>query len=96
MAFLGLSHSYEQFYQAIRRIYRFGQKRECHIHVIVSDRDGAIIGNIKRKQLESDRLTTGLIQAMTELSRAEIGSSKRETVEYKPTKKMIVPQWLKS
>ena len=38
VAFCGMSHSYEQFYQAIRRCWRFGQKYPVEIHVFVTDR----------------------------------------------------------
>ncbi len=93
MAFMGLSHSYEQFYQATKRIHRFGQQSACNVHVIVSDRDGAVLANINRKQAEADRLVTGMIQAMADVSRAEIGSSRRETVVYQPQKRMEIPRW---
>ena len=91
MAFLGLSHSYEQFYQSMKRIHRFGQKKPCEVHVVLSDRDGGILENIKRKQAEAERLVTGMVQAMAEVSRAEIGSSKRETVEYRPSLPFRLP-----
>lgn len=94
MAFLGLSHSYEQFYQAIRRIYRFGQQRPCDVHVIVSDRDGAVIQNIQRKQAEAERLVTGMVAAMGDLTRAEIGAAVNERIEYRAEEKIVLPEWL--
>ena len=42
MAFVGLSDSYEAYYQAIRRCYRYGQTREVHAHVILSDLESTI------------------------------------------------------
>lgn len=52
VAFVGLSHSFEQYYQAIRRIWRFGQKRTVQVHVITSVADGAIVENIERKEAQ--------------------------------------------
>lgn len=93
IAFLGLSHSYEDFYQAIRRCYRFGQKHPVDVHIFVSDRDGAILDNIKRKQLEADRLADGMIAAMAENSRKEVTSARQDKTEYLPLKKMDLSLW---
>lgn len=94
MAFLGIGHSYEELYQAIRRIYRFGQQRPCDIHLVLTDRDTAILENLRRKQTEADRLADGMVAAMGDLTRAEIGSAVRETVDYQPATKMQLPVWI--
>lgn len=93
MTFLGLSHSYEQFYQAIRRIWRFGQTRPCDIHIIISDRDGAVLQNIHRKQAEADRLMCGMIGAMSEFTKSEIGAASRQQTDYLPRRRMELPRW---
>lgn len=49
-AFVGLSDSWEQYYQAIRRFYRFGQTKEVNVHVISAESEGAVVANIKRKK----------------------------------------------
>lgn len=64
MAFVGLSDSYEQYYQAIRRCYRYGQTRVVHAHVVLSDLEGQIAANIRRKEAEAARSTTQLVAAM--------------------------------
>lgn len=48
--FVGLSDSFEQYYQALRRCWRFGQKKEVNVHIIVAEKEGSILDNIKRKQ----------------------------------------------
>jgi len=93
MAFLGLSHSYEQFYQAVRRSWRFGQQNPVNVHLVISDRDGEVLASIQRKQRESERLSSGMIEAMAEFSKQEILSAKRETTAYKPSQKMEVSLW---
>lgn len=50
MAFVGLSDSFEQMYQAIRRCWRFGQTKPVDVHVIASEREGAVVANIERKE----------------------------------------------
>lgn len=49
VAFVGLSYSFEDFYQALRRSYRFGQKREVNAYVIHATTEGAIARTIKEK-----------------------------------------------
>lgn len=94
MAFLGLSHSYEQFYQAIRRCYRFGQTRPVNVHVIVSDRDSGIVRNIQRKQEDAEKMASGMVEAMAEKSREEIGSTKQQKTEYEPSIKIQLPGFI--
>ena len=57
VAFVGLSHSWEAYYQAIRRCWRFGQKRPVDVHVIVSDAELEILRNIDRKEREAAIMT---------------------------------------
>jgi hypothetical protein len=64
MAFVGLSDSYEQYYQAIRRCYRYGQTRVVNAHVILSDLEGQIAVNIARKEREASAITTALVAEM--------------------------------
>jgi DNA modification methylase len=49
VAFVGLSYSFEDFYQALRRSYRFGQKREVNAYIVQASTEGAILQNINRK-----------------------------------------------
>lgn len=51
--FCGLSDSYEEFYQAVRRCWRYGQRSTVDVRVVISDTEGAVVANIKRKELES-------------------------------------------
>lgn len=50
MAFVGLSDSFEQFYQATRRCWRFGQKLPVDVHIVIADRESSIRDNITRKE----------------------------------------------
>lgn len=64
MAFVGLSDSYEQFYQGTRRCWRFGQKREVHCHIITADTEGAVVANIERKARQASDMFDSLIKEM--------------------------------
>lgn len=63
MAFVGLSDSYESYYQAIRRCWRFGQTEPVEAHIIVSQLEEAIVQNVQRKEREASAWTDGLIAA---------------------------------
>jgi hypothetical protein len=55
VAFVGLSYSFEDFYQALRRSYRFGQKQEVNAYIVQARTEGAILQTVKRKmQQHSD------------------------------------------
>jgi hypothetical protein len=64
MAFVGLSDSYEQYYQSIRRCYRYGQSRVVEAHVIVSELESQIVQNVKNKEQQATGLTAELVAEM--------------------------------
>jgi DNA modification methylase len=81
--FVGLSDSYEQFYQAVRRSWRFGQKREVNVHIVTATTEGAVVANIKRKEADADKLANGMLVHMREInSRAIHGGTVRMKSEY--------------
>lgn len=61
MAFVGLSDSYEQYYQAMRRCYRYGQTRVVQAHIVLSDLESQIATNVARKERQASAITTALI-----------------------------------
>lgn len=63
MAFVGLGDSYEQYYQAIRRCYRYGQTRVVHAHIVLSELESQIADNVKSKERQASEVTDGLITA---------------------------------
>jgi DNA modification methylase len=50
MAFVGVTDSYESYYQAVRRCWRFGQTKPVNVHVFSSNLEGAVVSNLKRKE----------------------------------------------
>ena len=65
MAFVGLSDSYEAYYQCIRRCHRFGQTRAVHAHVVVSELEQTIAQNVARKQDQANALISSMIRNRT-------------------------------
>ena len=63
VAFVGLSYSFEDFYQALRRTYRFGQLREVHSHVVRATTEGAITQTIQRKIRQHQAMQENMKQA---------------------------------
>lgn len=72
VVFLGLSDSYEQFYQAVRRVYRFGQKNPVDCYIVTSSNEGAVTANIKRKEADALAMAEEMVQNMHEINEAEI------------------------
>jgi superfamily II DNA or RNA helicase len=70
MIFVGLSDSYEKYYQAIRRCYRYGQTRVVEAHVVLSDIESQIADNIARKEREAGRVTSELVAAIQSARRS--------------------------
>lgn len=64
--FLGLGDSYEKYYQAVRRSWRFGQSRPVDVRIVVSDVEGAIADNVKRKEQEANRMAESIVEAARE------------------------------
>lgn len=96
MIFVGLTDSFERIYQAIRRCYRFGQKNEVNVHMIVSDMEGAVAANIKRKEQEFEAMYAAMVQHTKTITSKNIKSTTIEKTEYNAMKKMIVPSWVRS
>lgn len=83
VAFPGLSDSYEEFYQCIRRCWRFGQKHAVHVWIWIASTETAVLRNIKRKQAEADKMAEAMIGHMAEFNKRELAtSSARESDTY--------------
>lgn len=66
IAFTGLSYSYEQFYQAIRRCWRFGQKKPVTCHVVVADSETGIMGVVQEKEKAHREMQVEMCKAINQ------------------------------
>lgn len=87
--FCGLSHSYESFYQAVRRFWRFGQKRPVTAHIVVADTEAEIVANVNRKGADHGRMKVEMSAAM-----ARAVQSRQILETYHPDKPATLPAWL--
>jgi len=81
------SHSHEQFYQASRRCWRFGQKNKVDCHLVASDRESIIMHNMLRKERQAVEMYDGIIREMSEF---QLGKKEVKTRMIK----MEIPKWL--
>ena len=94
MIFCGISDSYEQFYQAVRRCWRYGQNKPVNVHIIISEAEMNVLDNIKRKQADMDTMQSNMVALMRDVTMSEIKRTTRITTDYKPKKKMEIPAWI--
>lgn len=80
------SHSYERFYQAVRRCWRFGQTRPVVVDIIRTDGDAAVLENLQRKSIAADKMFADLVEMMGEAMAVKRDREYTEVVE--------VPSWL--
>ncbi len=91
-AFVGISHSYEMFYQAVRRCWRFGQTRPVHVHIIISEAEGAVLDNIRRKERQAGEMFDELVKHMAVYSGVSHKQTRNE-MDYCPVEAMALPAW---
>jgi hypothetical protein len=75
------SHSFEQWYQAVRRSWRFGQKNPVVVDVIATEGEKNVLENLQRKQVKAAEMTDNLIRMMhdeLEIKIAPYGTTKEE------------------
>lgn len=92
--FVGLTDSWEAFYQAVRRFWRFGQDSEVNCHIIASELEGATVANIKRKEADADRMAASMVLHMADLSSLAVRGSIRDTPNYNPTQTVQLPGFI--
>lgn len=94
VAFVGLSDSWEQWYQAIRRVWRFGQTKEVNCHVITSEAEGAVVKNIQRKENDAAKMAREMVKHMSVYNTEAIRGTVRTSDVYSPMVPASVPEWL--
>lgn len=94
--FVGLSDSFEAYYQAVRRCWRFGQKKPVDVYIITSEKEGAVKQNIVRKQADAQRMTAELVKYTKDILKNDIKRTTRISETYIACEEMKVPAWLKS
>ena len=89
VAFVGLSFSYESYYQAVRRCWRFGQSRPVNVHVVAADTEAAIGAVVARKAGDHEAMKREMAAAMARATR-----SAAVLEDYRPSLKAALPAWM--
>jgi len=82
VAFVGLSDSYEQFYQAVRRVWRFGQKNPVDCYIITARTEGAVLENIRRKERDANGMADEMVKHMHGYNEENIKGIQRDRAVY--------------
>ena len=80
------SHSYEQYYQAVRRCWRFGQKRPVLVDIITTEGGGRALANLQRKAAQADKMFGSLVEHMRDALKIRRSDDHDQTVK--------VPSWV--
>jgi hypothetical protein len=90
MAFTGATFSYESFYQAVRRAWRFGQEHPVDVHVVMAQTEASVWQVLSAKRDGHNEMRAQMSAAMR---RAQARESKVD--RYNPTKPMALPSWMR-
>lgn len=82
LVFVGINDSYEQYYQAIRRCYRYGQTQPVDVTVVLADEQRPIFDNVISKEREAGRMANNLVEHVAEFAKAEIGEARASEFTY--------------
>lgn len=96
MAFVGVTDSWEAYYQAVRRCWRFGQAREVNVHIFASDLEGAVIANLQRKERDAAVMADALSAETHDAVMQEVTGVTRDSNPYSPDRTADIPAWLVS
>lgn len=80
------SHSFEQYYQGVRRCWRFGQKNPVNVDIVTTEGESGVLKNLQRKAIAADKMFSDLVSYMGESVKVE------RSAAY--TKKEVIPSWL--
>ncbi len=82
MIFAGVNDSWEQFFQAVRRCWRFGQTKPVHVHIIAASTEGNVLENLKRKEREANQMADEMVENMQDLTRMNLRGTVRSESKY--------------
>lgn len=96
VAFVGVTDSWEAYYQAVRRCWRFRQTRPVYVHVFASEAEGSVLANLQRKEADAMRMAEELSVETRDVVRASVRGFERTRNEYVARDGISIPAWLKT
>lgn len=94
MIHIGVTDSFESFFQSVRRCWRFGQTKPVHVHIIAASTEGNVLENLKRKEKEANQMADEMVANMQDLTMLNLTGTVREVTPYEPKHEMDIPDWL--
>jgi superfamily II DNA or RNA helicase len=85
VVFVGMSHSYEQYYQSIRRCWRFGQNETVRAYLVYDWAEGAVIENIRRKDADATMMADAMVEIMRANTLEQLQQVQRNVAPYAET-----------
>lgn len=95
-SFVGVSDSYEKYYQAVRRSWRFGQKHPVEVNIYISEFEGPVLQNLRRKEADGIAMSEALSRETGAAVLESVFGSERQTNPYNPSAAVRAPAWLTS
>ena len=96
MAFVGVTDSFEAYYQAVRRCWRFGQSRPVDVHVFASQQEGAVVANLKRKEQDAKAMADAMASETIGAVKENILGRAKEFNLYEPQRRISLPAFLEA
>nr|WP_246736445.1 DEAD/DEAH box helicase [Enterovirga sp. DB1703] len=94
MVFVGLTDSFEQVFQAIRRCWRFGQAQPVNVYMIASEIEGAVVANLDAKERAFEQMSAAMALEMRDLNKRALNPTFARPEPTRFTKPMEIPAWL--
>jgi hypothetical protein len=94
VAFVGVTDSFESYYQAVRRCWRFGQSNTVNVNLYVSHLEGSVLSNLQRKEHAALAMFESLSKETAEAVRSAVLGSRRESNIYNPAQRVRHPSFL--
>jgi superfamily II DNA or RNA helicase len=96
VAFVGVTDSFEAYYQAVRRCWRFGQMRPVNVHVFASKYEGAVVANLRRKERDAASMSDALSAETHDAVMMSVVGASRMTNPYNADSAVKVPSFLEA
>jgi hypothetical protein len=94
MAFVGPTYSFEQFYQAVRRQWRFGQTKPVTVKVFMTEEEAGIHATMIRKMEQDKNMRKEMIKVMKSAMQKEIFGATQDKATYNPESEFTIPSFL--
>jgi hypothetical protein len=92
--YVGLNDSFEQLFQSTRRVWRFGQKRPVEAHIVIEEREGKVLENVKRKDRMAQSMLRNMVKYTVDITRHNLGEKISGTKKYEAEERMVLPGWI--